>query len=256
MVATRPPASITRVGAYEPFELQVARGQIPWHSLVNIFGYQAAVTTAGPYAIWENASAYVFPTSAQQMLVYSSSASDTNCRIVITGLDANWSPISEAIILTNGTTGVTTTNSFLRINSLLATDATYSNPVGTIYVAKSDKTVTYGQINVGVGKSQMAVYSVPNGYTFYLMRVDAYANEPGGGNNYAHYQVSATDNVNGTTYIVLQAPFLGNYNARRVIPFPYTQKTDLQWQIRAGTSTTPVGVVIEGVLIKDDAGTA
>ena len=253
---SRPPSSVTRTGAYEPFELQVARGQIPWHSLVNIFGYQAAVSTAGPYAVWENVAAYVFPASAQQMLVYSSSASDVNCRIVITGLDENFDPITEVVILTNGTTGVLTTKSFYRIQSLLATDAAYANPVGIIHVAKSDKSITYGQINAGIGKSQMAVYTVPNGYTFYLMRVDAYANEAGSGNNYANYRVSAVDNVNGTTYVVLQTPFLGRYEARRVIPFPYTQKTDLQWQISTGTSTSPVGVIIEGILIKDDAGTA
>ena len=244
--------SITQNGRYEPFELQVARGQITGHSLVNIFGYQASVGTGGPYAVWENVAAYNFPSSAQKMLVYSSSASDVNCRIVITGLDANWSPITEVVILTNGTTGVQTTNSFLRINSALATDATYSNPVGNIIIGNVGKTAIYGQINAGVGKTQAAVYSVPAGYTFYLMRVDAYINEPGGGNNYGLYRVSATDNVNGTTYLVLQSPFVINYNARRVIPFPYSEKTDLQWQVQTGTSTSPVGVIIEGILIKND----
>lgn len=37
------PSSTTRVGKNEPFELQVARGQISWHTPVNIFGYQPAV---------------------------------------------------------------------------------------------------------------------------------------------------------------------------------------------------------------------
>lgn len=243
-------ASQTYFGKNEPFELQVARGQIPGHSLVNIFGYQASVGTGGPYAVWENASAYTFPAAASTMLVYSTSASDVNCRIVISGLDAKFNPISEVVILTNGTTGVSTTRQFYRINGVLATDAVYSNPVGTIIVGNAAKTAIYGQINVGVGKSQAAIYTVPANYTFYLMRVDAYVNEPGGGNNYAHYSVSATDNVNGTTYIVLQSPFIGNYNARRVIPFPYTEKTDLQWRIQAGTGTTPAGVIIEGILVR------
>lgn len=242
--------SITQSGRYEPFELQVARGQITGHFPVNVFGYQASVSTAGPYAVWENVAAYNFPSSAQKMLVYSSSASDVNCRIVINGLDANWNQITEAVILTNGTTGVQTTNSFLRINSAIATDATYTNPVGTIVIGNVGKTAIYGQINIGVGRTQMSVYSVPAGHTFYLLRVDVFANEAGSGNNYAFYRVSATDNVNGTTYLVLQSPFIANYNARRVIPFPYTEKTDLQWQVQTGTSTSPVGVIIEGVLIK------
>jgi hypothetical protein len=239
------------MGRTEPFELQVARGQIAWHYLLNIFGYQAAVPTGTPIAVWENASAYVFPTVAQQMLVYSSSASDTNCRILISGLDENFNQISEAVILTNGTTGVSTTKSFYRINSVFATDAVYSLPVGTIKVAKSDKSVTYGQVNIGIGKSQASVYTVPAGYTFYLNRVDVYISEAGGGNNYGSYRVSVKDNVTGNVFLLLQSPFGLNYNARRVVPFPYTEKMDLQWQVSVGTGTAPVGVIIEGILIKN-----
>lgn len=245
-------ASVTQRGKFEPFELQVARGQIAWHYPLNIFGYQAAVPTGTPIAIWENAAAYVFPTVAQQMLVYSSSASDVNCRIVINGLDADFKQISDVVILTNGTTGISTTKSFYRINSVFATDAAYSIPVGTIKVAKSDKSVTYGQVNIGVGKSQASVYTVPAGYTFYLMRVDAYISEAGGGNNYGNYRVSVHDNVSGNRYLLLQSPFALNYNARRVVPFAYTEKMDLQWQVSVGTGTAPVGVIVEGILIKND----
>lgn len=234
----------------EPFELQVARGQIPGHSLVNIFGYQAAVTITF-HPVWENVAAYTFPSTAQNMLVYSTSASDTLCRIVVSGLDQNWKPITEAVILTNGTTGIQTVNTFLRINGVLATDFIYNNPVGSIIVGNVAKTATYGKINAGIGKSQASIYSVPANHTFYLTRVDAYINETGGGNNHGTYRVAATDNINGTTYIVLQAPFGLRYEARRVVPFPYTQKTDLQWQIAAGTGTIHAGIIIEGILIQD-----
>lgn len=244
-------ASQSYFGKTEPFELQVARGQVPGHSLVNVFGYQPAVSTAGPYAVWENVAAYTFPANAQNMLVYSSSASDINCRIVITGLDSKWNPITEAVILTNGTTGVQTAQQFLRVNSAIATDAVYDNPVGNIIIGNTGKTATYAQINVGVGRTQMSIYSVPDGHTFFLYRVDAYNNQGGGGNAYGSYQVSATDNVNGTTYIVLASPFALNYNARRCIPFPYTQKTDLQWQTKAQSGTMPCGIIVEGILIKN-----
>lgn len=242
--------SITQYERTEAFELQVARGMIAGHSLVNIFGYQQDVgTTFIP--IWENAVTYIFPAAPLNLLVYSSSASDTNCRIVINGLDANWQPITEAIILTNGATGVLTTNQFIRVNSAFATDAVYANPVGTIHISNVAKTENYAQINVGIGRTQMSIYSVPVGYTFFLYRVDAYNNQGGGGNAYGVYRVNATDNINGTTYVVLQSPFALNYNARRCIPFPYTQKTDLQWECRAASGTMPVGVIIEGILIKN-----
>lgn len=242
--------SITQYERTEAFELQVARGMIAGHSLVNVFGYQPAVG-ATFHAVWENATAYTFPAAALNLLVYSNSASDVNCRIVIVGLDANWNVQTEAVILTNGTTGVLTTKQFLRVNTVIATDAVYANPVGTIIVGNAAKTAIYGQINAGIGKSQMSVYSVPANHTFYLYRVDVYISEAGGGNSYGTYRVSAADNINGTTYIVLQSPFGLNYNARRCIPFPYTEKTDLQWQVIAGTGTMPCGVIIEGILIKN-----
>lgn len=242
--------SITQYERTEAFELQVARGMIAGHSLVNVFGYQPAVGSTF-HAVWENATNYVFPAAALNLLVYSNSASDVNCRIVIVGLDANWNVQTEAVILTNGTTGVLTTKQFLRVNSVIATDAVYANPVGTIIVGNAAKTAIYGQINAGIGKSQMSVYSVPANHTFYLYRVDVYISEAGGGNSYGTYRVSAADNVNGTTYIVLQSPFGLNYNARRCVPFPYTEKTDLQWQVIAGTGTMPCGVIVEGILIKN-----
>jgi hypothetical protein len=242
--------SITQYERTEAFELQVARGMITGHSLVNVFGYQPAVG-ANFYAVWENVAPYNFPAAPLNLLVYSTSASDTNCRIVITGLDANWNLQTEAVILTNGITGVLTTKQFLRVNSVLATDAVYANPVGTIIVGNAGKTAIYGQINAGIGRSQMSIYSVPANHTFFLYRVDVYISEAGGGQSYGTYRVSASDNVNGTTYIVLQSPFGLNYNARRCVPFPYTEKTDLQWQVIAGTGTMPCGVIIEGILIKN-----
>lgn len=242
--------SITQYERTEAFELQVARGMITGHNLVNIFGYQASVGS-NFYAVWENVAAYNFPAAALNLLVYSTSASDVNCRIVITGLDANWNLQTEVVILTNGTTGVLTTKQFLRVNSVIATDAAYANPVGTIIVGNAGKTAIYGQINAGIGRSQMAIYSVPANHTFFLYRVDVYISEAGGGNSYGSYRVSATDNVNGTTYIVLQSPFGLNFNARRCIPFPYTEKTDLQWEVKAGTGTMPCGVIVEGILIKN-----
>ena len=242
--------SITQYERTEAFELQVARGLITGHTPVNIFGYQPSVGTTYIPA-WEQAAVYNFPAAPLNLLVYSSSASDVNCRIVISGLNANWLPITEVVILTNGTTGVLTTNQFIRVNSAFATDAVYANPVGNIVIGNSAKTAVYAEINAGIGRTQMSIYSVPDGYTFFLYRVDAYNNQGGGGNAYGLYRVSATDNTNGTEYVVLQSPFALNYNARRCIPFAYTQKTDLQWQVAAASGTMPAGIIIEGILIKN-----
>lgn len=249
--------SITQNGRFEPFELQVARGQITGHTPVNIFGYQPSVGTV-LYAVWDVVADYVYPVSATTMLLYSSSASDVNVPITINGLDANFVPISETLTLTNGTTGVTTTKSYFRIQNILVADGV--DPVGTITLGNAGKTIVYAQINLvtvaaatkSAGRSQMSIYTVPAGHTFYLYRVDAYSSQGGSGNNYANYRVQSKNNVTNQTFEVLQSPFSNNYNARRAIPFPYTEKTDIQWQASVASGTGPIGVIVEGILIKNN----
>jgi len=163
--------SLTKWNKSEPFELQVARGQIRGHQSLNISGYQANVD-GGFIPIWENATAYTYPTVASTMLLSSSSASDTAVSILINGLDSNYDPISETLILTNGTTGVLTSLSYFRINGISVTGTT--NPVGAISLTNSNKTVTYAKINNGNGRSSMTIYTVPRGYTFYLAKVNCY----------------------------------------------------------------------------------
>ena len=55
--------SITRQSKTEPFDLQVARGQVYGHSVLNIYGYQAAVGTSF-VPVWEGNTTYTFPSSA------------------------------------------------------------------------------------------------------------------------------------------------------------------------------------------------
>jgi len=242
--------SITQVGKYEPFELQVARGQVTGHSLQNIFGYQAALTTT-LYPIWENLSAYTYPVSATTMLLYSSSASDTNVSVLINGLDANFNPISETLVLTNGATGVTTVNSYLRINGMILASGVAN--VGKLSLSNAGKTVTYAAMSIGLGKSQAAIYTVPAGYTFYLTRVDINAAIAAGGVASVNYQVYSKNNVSGVALTVLESSFTQNFSIRRVVPFAYTEKTDLQWQANADTGTIQIGVNVEGYLIKNFA---
>lgn len=231
--------------------MAVARGQIPGATVQNIYGYQSVVgTTTIP--IWENSTAYTYPASATTMLLYSSSASDTNVSINIFGLDTNYNRLTETLVLTNGTTGVSTVNQFRRINAI-AVNGTV-NPVGTIYLSNGAKTVTYAQINLtgaqSDGRSQMSIFTVPNGYTFYLTRVSAYSTPTNNVQRYFNYRVWTRNITTGIITILQQAPFISNYATTRVSPRPYTQKTDIQWQVGASADTGAVSVAIEGILIE------
>jgi len=248
--------SITRVGRNEPFNLQVSRGQITGHSLVNIFGYGTTFATAGTFvALWELGSTtqYVFPASATTMTL-TGSAGDT-ASILISGLDSSYNPISEILAL-NGATGVTTVNSYLRINSMSVSSGSATNPSGAVTLINGG--VTYAKINANtsgtgsVGRTQMSIYTVPNGYTLYLDRFNGFTNYTQAGSNYVTYRALTTSST-GVQTIVLNTPFINIYAIQREYPFGYAAKTDLQFQLAPSSTTAAVaGLNIEGILVLND----
>lgn len=237
-------SSATRQGAYEPFDLQVARGQVDGHSTVNIYGYQSSVgTTSIP--VWENATAYTYPVAAAVM--YLSGSNGDTAKITIVGLNASYTLTTEIVTL-NGTTPVATTNEFLRINSMFVSTGSATNPAGAVYLKNSGGTVTYAQINSGVGRTQAAIYTVPAGYTYYLQRVNIYTSL--NGNDYVTYQ-NKTISASGVVQLTQQAPFAMGYEALRIMPRPFLEKTDIQLMCKVQSGTGAVAISQEGYLIKN-----
>ena len=237
--------SIGELSRSEELRLQLARGLIGGHTSLNIAGFQPAVgTTFMP--VWENAAAYVYPAAAAPMLLWSSSASDINVLIRVSGLDANYAMITEDLLLTNGTTGVATTKSYLRVTNLTVIDGV--NPVGAISLGNDAKTETYAKIAIGAGTSAMTGYTVPAGYTFYLAKVNVFTIVKN--NQEASYR-AYTVNSSGIIRAVLQTPFDREYVSEKTVPRPYLEKTDCQWQVACSVAA-PVGMQVEGVLIKND----
>lgn len=245
MAYVAPPHSVTVQGAYEPFDVQVARGQIMGHSTQNIYGYQPAVgQTFIP--IWENATAYTYPVAATQMNLAGSNGDTAS--ILISGLDANYNIISETLVL-NGTTPVTTVKSYFRINGMQVTVGSATNPAGVVTLKDLTNTIIYAQINAGVGRTQAAIFTVPAGYTFYLSRIDV--NTSLNGSNFATY-MNKTISPTGVVQLTQQAPFAINYHTQRVMPRPFTEKTDIQLQCKVNSTAGAISISQEGWLIKND----
>jgi hypothetical protein len=225
------------------FNLQVAMGKVQGVRGLSISGYRVSSGT-GFLPAWED-GAYVYFASAQVVRVWSASASDTNVSVRIDGLDADYVEQTETVVLTNGTTGVLTTKEFLRINSISLTRA--PNNVGLIHAGSSDKAITLAYIgtlsNISAGRSQMTVYTVPAGYTFFLTQSNWYINA----SQPASYR-SWTQRPDGLVNIILNFPILDQYNSLKVVSRPYTEKTDIQWQASVPNNTA-VGGQIEGYLI-------
>jgi len=250
--------SMTQHGRSEPFDLQVSRGQVPYHSAQNIFGYGTTPATAGLFrTVWENMATvdYVFPSSATTMTL-TGGAGDT-ATITIVGLDANYNILTENLVL-NGATGVTTVNAYFRINSMFVATGSATNPSNTVTLTNGG--VTYAQINTAtvngvtgsIGTTQMAVYTVPAGSTFHGFRYGAYSSFNGNSTNYTTYR-AVTNLSSGVQRIIVQTPFNTTYEVQRHFPFPYTAGTDLRFQIASSAATAAVvSVNIGGVLVANE----
>jgi hypothetical protein len=245
--------SISQVGTYEPFDLQVARGQITGHSTVNIYGYGAAITTATIPA-WENATAYTFPAAATTMNLVSTvnTGGDlSGTRILIQGLDSTYTAISETLALT-GTTVAVTTKSYLRINSISVASVTAgAAPTGVITLKDLTNTTTYAQIAASFGRSQMSIYTVPAGNTFYLSRIDGYTSANGSSADFITYS-NTTYSSTGVVQYTQQAPFTNNYNSQRVMPRGFAEKTDIVLRFKASANTYVVSIALEGYLVANN----
>lgn len=237
-------SSQTSFGKNEPFELQVARGLIPGHSNQNIYGYQPAISTTF-VPVWENVTAYTYPTVATQMNLAGSNG-DT-ATIQISGLNSGYRSISENVVL-NGLTPVTTVNSYLRINGMQVTAGSATNPAGVVTLKDLTNTTIYAQINANVGRTQMGIFTVPAGYTFYLQRIDIYTSL--NGNDYVTYQ-NKSISPNGVVTLTQQAPFAISYGALRLMPRPILEKTDIQLMCKVQSGTGSVAIAQEGYLIKN-----
>ena len=174
-------SSITRVGTSEPFELQLAREQISFHKTLYKFGFNPDIDDALE-TVWAQGGLYSYLSAATVLKVSSSDANDTSAgtgarTVTLYGLDANYDEISETVTL-SGQTAVNSTLSYLRINRMIVRSAgTGGKNAGVIYAGTG--TVTsgvpankYATIAIGDNQTLMALWTVPRGYTAYLLQTD------------------------------------------------------------------------------------
>lgn len=242
-MAIRPPhyPSVGELEHTEEFQLEVSRGLIGGHSVVNIFGFNDAVgTTFIP--LWESNTAYTYLTSAQNLQI-TSTAPDNGKTVLIVGLDANYDVITEAVVLSS-TGSPLTTNLFLRVNTVIMTLGTNTGAVNVLAGAQ-----LVARIRAGDGKNQATIYTVPNEHSFYLYRIDAFS-ATGNANQFITFQNRAVL-PSGVTLNVAQTTFDNNMSIQRRLPFKYEGKTDIEFQARSSNNTNFVGIFGEGILIKD-----
>jgi len=232
-------SSISRFGLTEPFNLQVARNQIAYHESVYKFGNNAAVADSLE-TIWSQGGLYSYLSAATVLKVSSSSTDDasagTGARTVeLFGLDGDYNEISETVTL-NGQTAVNTTQSFLRINRMIVRSAGSGGAnAGVIYAGTGTVTTgvpanIYAIIN-GDGSNQtlMALWTVPAGYTGYLMQYDVSNGTTS--NTPAVCKLSLVARPFGEVFQIKDVKSLTtgmHIENTLIVPLKFTEKTDIE----------------------------
>lgn len=185
------------------YGLQVRKGLWAEKGLYK-FGYNSSVGTATE-TVWDGGGEYSYPASASVMKVSSDDTGDTSV-VTVSGLDSDYNEASEQVTLT-GQTAVSTTTSFIRVNRVKVDSG---EPTGNIYVGTGTVTAgvpanIYAKIIAGENQTLMAVWTVPAGYTAYILAVSV---------------ASGTSSVNKYSEARLKVrPFGGVMQTKEVITF-------------------------------------
>jgi len=180
MSITHYPMLITTSSGSEsgtPFYLEVQQGKIPGYSMVNKFGYNPSIGSGSFETIWETGDDYPWQSSAVTVDVVSDDTNDdvagTGARTLrIQGLDGSYNFAEETVDM-DGTTTVTTTQTFLRVFRMsVQTAGTSGNNIGNISVTYTGGSDVAATISPGNGQTLMCLYTIPAGYTGYLLSID------------------------------------------------------------------------------------
>ena len=237
-----------------PFYLAVQQGKVPGYSMVNKFGYNPTIGSGSFETIWETGDNYSWQSTAVTVDVVSDDVNDdvagTGARTLrIQGLDGSYNFAEETVDM-DGTTTVTTTQTFLRVFRMsVETAGSSGNNEGTITVTYTGGSDVAATISAGNGQTLMTLYTIPAGYTGYLLSINISSgkdqemdfkfiqriNEGSNGG----FQTKQFLNVRGGQSTVI-------FNAINIIP----QKSDI-YVSGKGSSTSSASASFDLLLVQD-----
>ena len=156
-------------GKNSNFFLEAGKGNIPGYAPIFFTGENEDLADT-PETLMARGGRYQALTAATTLDVVSDDAADAAAgtgaqALIIFGLDANYDEISEFIV-PNGTTPVTTTLQFLRVNAFIVGAFGSNNTnVGTVDLV--DGANILAQILPDEGASRQAFQTVPAGHTWF-----------------------------------------------------------------------------------------
>lgn len=236
--------------------LQLRKGTLDGKPLLK-FGFNSAISTTEE-TVWDQGGSYGYITTATTLKVSSSNANDdvagTGARTVqIYGLDEDYNEVNETIDL-DGQTAVTTTETYIRVfRAIVRSAGSGGEAAGDIYVG--DGVVTAGvpatkylKVVAGEGQTQMALWTVPAGYTLYLYNASIGTGATAG-NRYLESRlvVRPFDEVFQTkgVFTTHNSMYKHVFDA----PLAVTEKSDIEWRAKTSSGTDAVTATFHGIYL-------
>lgn len=232
---------------YKTNYFAIAQGQVGGHALVHVTGYNPDVDIAVTETVWSASGEYPWAVwdTARRLTVVSTSALDQGS-VVMSGLDANFLPITEEINCA-GLTPTTGTLFFKRLFTSVYKNGVENN-AGLVTVTANGNPV--GLIEIGVGQTLNAIYTVPAGYTAYMLAGD-FSVQKG-----EDAQVRFFIRPFGSSFRVVHIAeaYQSTYRYDFTVPVKLPEKTDLDIQAAlVETNNTRVSVNFSMILVENNA---
>ena len=243
--------------ANKDYMLEVAAGNIAGVIGVNVFGANDLITSGTSEDIWDGGGTYPFPTTAAitQLLMTATQAAMQGGTIRIIGLDANWDLLNQDVDLDGGdpTTPVAITP-LRRVISMQVLEDVVTT--ANVILQNAALNVTYGVIEAGFNQSQMAIYTVPNGYTGYVVKYSGdYAKSTGKDPDGIDFYLWAADRDNGYEFQIKHSNGIqkgGSGFQHNFIPYmKFTQKTDIKVSAKPDASDAHVHGGFDIILVEN-----
>lgn len=220
-----------------------ARGHYLNVTPLHIFGFNRTIATSFETIFNDGGGVYTFPSSAL-VLSLVSSAADT-CVVCVYGLDADWLEISENVTLT-GTTPVTTTNSFFRVNGAYVVSGTQSGDVSI-----TNNGTKYAYIEAGTGVSQACILSTSATKSAYITDV-----------TFTSGTVNSNKYLTGRAYLKQYGMTVQNFwqstwaegqiSFNLSVPFRLAPKSDFMIEAKSSSSENEIAVYMNGFVIDNE----
>ena len=232
--------------------VEVVRGNVPGTTFINKFGRNSAITTgSAPEDIWEGGDIYtgmpLHSAAAETVTIVSDDANDTSAgtgarTVTIIGLDGSWNQVTETLTM-NGTTQVTSSNSYKRLNrAFVATAGTSEHNEGILTIAHSTTTANvFAAMPAEAGQTQICAYTIPDSVTGYLRAMRIFMGRSNGSAGSA--QVALMTREEGGAWRkrrIYEITDSIGVATEYVFPTPLTGRTDIKIQVESVSDSTTI----------------